>query len=184
MPTLFLRLLTLPCHNKLLSLCRTSMYPRSKRLLLGLSVTKKAYFLVLTHVSNKFYLWHFMIRLKELEVWLEVIWDRVWVDVPKCWKSYVDIRHRDIMVNYIISVLLYHGCPCKALSSYLDNYFRLHICLSFHPSVRTYVRHTNFHFFPLPAIVSQNVNNESWFPCDKSEKYSVWVTLRPFRSMR
>ena len=41
-------------------------------------------------------------------------------------------------------------------------------------------------FFPIPAVVSQNVANESCLVCDKSEKYVVCVTLIPFgsRSMR
>ena len=68
--------------------------------------------------------------------------------------------------------------------TYLNNYFRLHVCLSVRPSVRTYVRTSHFHFFRIPAVVSQNVTNKSCLACVKSEKYVVWVTLRPLGSMR
>ena len=59
---------------------------------------------------------------------------------------------------------------------HLNNYFRLHVCL--------YVRTSHLHFFAIPAVVSQNVTNESCLACVKSEKYVVWVTLRPLGSMR
>ena len=47
------------------------------------------------------------------------------------------------------------------------------------PDVRT----SHFHFFRIPAVVSQNVTNESCLVGVKSEKYVVWVTLRPLGSM-
>ena len=52
------------------------------------------------------------------------------------------------------------------------------------PSVNVcmYVRHTSF--FLVPAAVSQYFTNESCLVCVKSEKYVVWVTLRPLGSMR
>ena len=58
------------------------------------------------------------------------------------------------------------------------------ICPSIRKSIRTYVRTSHFHFFPIPAVVSQNVANETCLACVKSEKYVVWVTLRPLGSMR
>ena len=39
-------------------------------------------------------------------------------------------------------------------------------------------------FFPILAVVSQNFIDESCFECVKSEKYVIWVTLRPLRSIR
>ena len=39
-----------------------------------------------------------------------------------------------------------------------------------------------FHFFLIPAVVSQNVSDESCLAFVKSEKYVVWITLRPLRS--
>ena len=32
---------------------------------------------------------------------------------------------------------------------------------------------------PIPAVVSQNVTNNSCLVCLMSEKYAFWVTLRP-----
>ena len=60
-------------------------------------------------------------------------------------------------------------------SSYLNNYFRLHVCLS----VRPYVRTSHFYFFRFPAVFSQNVINKSCLACVKSKKYASWVTIRP-----
>ena len=51
-------------------------------------------------------------------------------------------------------------------------------------SVCPSVRPSHFHFFPIPAVVSQNVANESCLAFVKSEQYVVWVTLRPLGSMR
>ena len=48
-------------------------------------------------------------------------------------------------------------------------------------SVRTFL---TLPFFPIPAVVSHNVTNESCLACLKSEKYVVLVTLRPLGSMR
>ena len=53
----------------------------------------------------------------------------------------------------------------------LHNYFNLHIC----PSLRQPVL---FHF-TIAVVGSQNVTNESWLVCVKSEKYAFWVTLIP-----
>ena len=62
----------------------------------------------------------------------------------------------------------------------LNNYFRLHVCLSFYTSVRPYIRpYVTLSFFLIPAVVSQNFANESCLACVKSEKYVVWVTLKP-----
>ena len=46
---------------------------------------------------------------------------------------------------------------------HLNNYFRLHICLSSH-------KYFSFPFFLMPAVISQNVSNESCLACAKSEK--------------
>ena len=59
---------------------------------------------------------------------------------------------------------------------HLNNYFRLHVCLSFGTS--------HFHFSPISAVVSQNVTNERGLACVKSEKYVVWGTFRPLGSIR
>ena len=58
---------------------------------------------------------------------------------------------------------------------HLNNYFRLHVCLSLCPSVHT----SHFHFFQFPAVVSQNVTNKSCLACVKNEKYAPWVIIRP-----
>ena len=57
----------------------------------------------------------------------------------------------------------------------LNNYFRLHVCLSF----RTSVRPSHFHFFRFPAVISQNVTNKSCLACVENEKYASWVIIRP-----
>ena len=49
------------------------------------------------------------------------------------------------------------------------------------PLVHTY---KTLPFFPIPALLSHNVTNESCSACVKSEKYVVWVTLRPLGSVR
>ena len=36
---------------------------------------------------------------------------------------------------------------CLVRYIYLNNYFRLHVCLSFRKSIRPYVRTSHFHFF-------------------------------------
>ena len=61
----------------------------------------------------------------------------------------------------------------------LNNYFRLHVCLSFCLSVCPSVRTSHFHFFRFPAVVSQNVTNKSCLACVKNEKYASWVIIRP-----
>ena len=67
----------------------------------------------------------------------------------------------------------------------LNNYFRLQVCLSFRTYVRLYIcPYVTLSFFRIPAVVSQNVTNESCLACVKSEKYVVWVTLRPLGSIR
>ena len=48
--------------------------------------------------------------------------------------------------------------------------------LSVHPS--------HFNFFPIPAVISKNVANKTCLACVKSEKYVVWVTLRPLGFMQ
>ena len=63
----------------------------------------------------------------------------------------------------------------------LNDYFKLYVCVSFHMYVCMDVTHS---FFSILAIVSQNVNNESCLACVKSERYVIWVTLRPLGSMR
>ena len=45
--------------------------------------------------------------------------------------------------------------------SVLNLNFGLPICVSFRTSIRQPVRQTII-FFPIPAVVSQNVTNESW----------------------
>ena len=65
------------------------------------------------------------------------------------------------------------------ISSLLNNYFRLHVCLSFRTSVRPSVRTSHFHFFRFPAVVSQNVTYKSCLACVKRKKYASWVTIRP-----
>ena len=49
------------------------------------------------------------------------------------------------------------------------------------PSVHPYI---TLPFFPISAVISHNVTNESCFACAKSEKYVVWVTLRPLGSVK
>ena len=51
-------------------------------------------------------------------------------------------------------------------------------------SVRISVRMSHLHYFPIPAVLSQNVNIESYLTCVKREKYGFWVTLRHLGSMR
>ena len=59
--------------------------------------------------------------------------------------------------------------------SNLNNYFGLHVCLSF----RGYVCHT-LRF----QVALQNVTNKCSLVCVKSEKYAFWVTLRLLGSMQ
>ena len=60
-----------------------------------------------------------------------------------------------------------------------NNYFNLHIFMSFWFLVS--VQHT--FKFSIPAVVTQNVTIENCLVCVKSEKYTLWVTLRPLGSM-
>ena len=60
----------------------------------------------------------------------------------------------------------------------LNNYFRFHICLSFHGYARPFVTLLDF------LVVSQNVTNKSSLECAKSKRYAFLVTLRLLRSMR
>ena len=53
--------------------------------------------------------------------------------------------------------------------------------MSYSKTLCTYVTHR---FFLIPAIALQNVTDESYLACIKSEKYVVWVALRPLGSMR
>ena len=65
---------------------------------------------------------------------------------------------------------------------YLHIYSNLHIC----PSLRhllSSIHSVPSHFIIL-AVRRQNVMNKSCLVCVKSEKYAVWVTLRPLESMR
>ena len=64
-------------------------------------------------------------------------------------------------------------------SVHLNNYLRLHVCLSFHGYVCGYVGHTlGF------SVASQKVANKSFLVCVKNEKYAFWVTLRLAVSMQ
>ena len=80
-----------------------------------------------------------------------------------------------------MSCLHIHAALETIFHRHLDNYFRLHLCLSFHTFVHLYI---TFPFFSIPAIVSQNVTDKSCLACVKSEKYVVWVTPRPLRSIK
>ena len=53
--------------------------------------------------------------------------------------------------------------------------------MSYSKTLCTYVTHR---FFLIPAIALQNVTDESYLACIKSEKYVVWVTLRSHGSIR
>ena len=60
----------------------------------------------------------------------------------------------------------------------LINYFNIHVCLSFRrppSSIREFVQKLT----TMPAVVAQNVVNQSCLVCVMSEKYAYWVTLRP-----
>ena len=46
-------------------------------------------------------------------------------------------------------------------------------------SVRPYASHPVGVPLPIPAVVSQNVTNLSCLACNKSEKYTFLLTLRP-----
>ena len=71
----------------------------------------------------------------------------------------------------------------KMLYLHLNNYFNLQVCLSIHfrfCSVHPCVQKLT----PVFAVGSQNVTNRSFLVCVKSEKYALWVTLRPLGSIR
>ena len=61
---------------------------------------------------------------------------------------------------------------------YLNNYFRLHFCLSF----RSYICHTSI--FSNSCSGNPKCQDKSCLACIKGEKYVVWVTLRPLGSIR
>ena len=65
------------------------------------------------------------------------------------------------------------------LSTSTFNYFNLHVC----PSLRRQ-RMSCPVLNSIPAVVSQNVTNESYLVCVKSEKYAFLVKLRPLGFMR
>ena len=76
--------------------------------------------------------------------------------------------------------LIFNGEKCLS-KLHLNIYFRLHVYLSFRTSVRSYV---TLPFFLIPAVLSHNVTNETYMAYLMSEKYVVWVNLRPLGSMR
>ena len=55
------------------------------------------------------------------------------------------------------------------------------VCPSVHMSLCPYVTHQ---FISIPTVLPQNVTDESCLACDRSEKYVVWVTIRPLRSIK
>ena len=57
----------------------------------------------------------------------------------------------------------------------LNNYVRLHVCVSF----RIWVCHTLG-----ISVASQNVTNKSFLVCVKSEKYAFWATLKYLGTMQ
>ena len=73
---------------------------------------------------------------------------------------------------------------------YLNNYFVIHVWLSFHPpsilrpSVRPFICPSVGTLTPGSAVGSQNDTNKSFLVCVKSEQYAFWVTLRPLGFMR
>jgi len=71
------------------------------------------------------------------------------------------------------------------VSTYLNNYFNFHVCLSFR-LLRLFIvlRPSVWKLTPVSAVGSQNVNNKSFLVCVKSEKYVFWVTLRLLGSIR
>ena len=64
---------------------------------------------------------------------------------------------------------------------HLNNYFNLYVLRL---SVLEVACACHTSEFPIPAVVSQNVNHESCLAYVKSEKYVVWVILRPLGSKR
>ena len=65
---------------------------------------------------------------------------------------------------------------------YLHDYFNIYIINTALALAVSASRHT--FRFPILAVVSQNVTNKICLVCVWSEKYSLWVTLRPLGSMR
>ena len=59
----------------------------------------------------------------------------------------------------------------------LNNYFDIHVCLSFRRRLRR--RASVRKLIPISAVGSQNITNKSCLVCVMSAKYAFWVTLRP-----
>ena len=68
--------------------------------------------------------------------------------------------------------------------AYLNNFFNLFICLSILLGVPGSVHPFVIPLALIPALVSQNITNESLLVCVMSEIYAFWITLRPLGSMR
>ena len=120
---------------------RTSASPWRQRSYWGLRVTKDAYFSLLTH-TKQLLLVTFCDMLAGIEVsfWADGTGrtDKRtdgWTDRREVWNSYLDSRK----ISNFQSVL---PKLCKIIFRKilnLNNYFRLHVCLSVLPSVRPYV---------------------------------------------
>ena len=85
----------------------------------------------------------------------------------------------NIQLHHLLSGTKYKHFMFQRL--HLNNYFRLHVCLSFRTSVcpSSVCLYVTLPFFPFPAVVSHNFTIESCLACVKIEKYVVWVILRP-----
>ena len=78
---------------------------------------------------------------------------------------------------------LLHIWVISWFDSYLNNHFNLHVCLSILFRLRAICPCVQ-KLTPVFAVGSQNVTNRSFLVCVKSEKYALWVTLRPLGSIR
>ena len=74
------------------------------------------------------------------------------------------IRQKELQSVDMIDFIAWH-CTDACLFETLNDYFRLHVCLFFRPFICHTLR------FPIPAVVSQNVTNKSYFLCLESNKY-------------
>ena len=94
--------------------------------------------------------------------------DRAWISFAP-WFKYYNFFQKFFFKSIFIKLKFF-----EILLQNLDNYFRLHVYLSFYLNVRT----------SQSAVISQNGTNESCLVCVKSKKCTFWITLRPLRSMR
>ena len=107
--------------------------------------------------------------------------------VPSSQKS--EVSQKGTSAAVIVQIIQkFFLSPLGTLTLALRKILEVYITISTFTSVRLsgVIRPSSRHTFrfPIPAVVSQNVSNNSCLACVQSEKYSFWFTLRSLGSIR